>query len=48
MPTALPAVLGLLLAGAALLAAGTRLARTADSLAERTGLGDAVAGAHPR
>ncbi len=45
MPTALPAVLGLLLAGAALLAAGTRLARTADSLAERTGLGDAVAGA---
>lgn len=40
-----PSIIGLLLAAAVLVPAGTRLARTADELADRTGLGEAVAGA---
>ncbi|WP_222843953.1 hypothetical protein [Cellulosimicrobium sp. CUA-896] len=43
--TLLPGVLGLLSSAAVLVVVGPRLARTADTLAERTGLGDAVAGA---
>ncbi|MFC8922988.1 sodium:calcium antiporter [Cellulosimicrobium sp. NPDC057127] len=45
MSPLLVSVLALLLAGVVLVATGTRLARTADVLGERTGLGDAVAGA---
>lgn len=41
----LPSVLGLVASVAVLVVFGTRLARTADALADRTGLGEAVAGA---
>ncbi len=41
----LPSIIGLTAAVAVLLVAGVRLARTADQLAERTGLGQAIAGA---
>lgn len=40
-----PSVVGLAVSAAVIVVAGTRLARTADTLADRTGLGDAVAGA---
>ena len=40
-----PSLLALAAAGAAIVIAGIRLTRTADTLAERTGLGDALGGA---
>ncbi|WP_250445132.1 hypothetical protein [Actinotalea sp. C106] len=40
-----PSIAGLALAGLVIVLAGTRLARTADELADRTGMGEAVAGA---